>query len=378
MKLINKIDNLQNTKFDFVKNFFKFGIASLVIIVVGLFVWLFAGFNLGLDFTGGSIVKIKFGEVLEQNGKYDQYVDKIENIFDKHGISLSQIQKEGVDADASIAVRFQDKPSLSEEEMSNLVNGEIKAELIATFSPNGEIPSFDVYEGQKIGATASSELLMNAILSIIIASVLLLIYIAVRFKFANGVATLLGIVHDVLIVLALMAIFRVEINSAFIAAIITVIGYSINNTIIVFDRIRENQRNDLYAKENNATIVNISIRQTLIRSIYTSLTTFIAVIALVILGVDSIRIFLVPIIIGLLAGTYSSIFLAAPMWELMLRRLAQRKKAEAEIRKLTGKSPKTSVFNRNANINELNEVTSKSTNATDANNKPVDVEVIEN
>lgn len=358
MKSNKFFDNVQNTKLDFVKNFFKFGAVSLVIILVGMIVWITAGFNLGLDFTGGTIVKVKFGQVLEEQGRYETYTAQINEIFNKYGIAISQTQKEDSNEEASISVRFKDPANLSEAELSALIAGDITDELTATFNPDDSNADFAVYESQRIGATASGELIAKSLIAIIIAAVLLLIYIAIRFQFASGVATLIAIIHDVLVVCALMAIFRIEINAAFIAALITVIGYSINNTIITFDRVRENERNENVMKLGTAHLVNLSIKQTLVRSIYTSLTTLISIIALVILGVTSIKIFLIPIIIGLIAGTYSSIFIAAPLWQIMIRRLLERKKIEGELKR--------------------HKPNAKATTAIDSTNNSVEVEVIEN
>lgn len=351
MKSNKFFDDIQKTKFDFVKNFPKFVLVSVAFVLIGLIVWIFAGFNLGLDFTGGTIVKIKFGEQLEQQGKYEEYTAGIKDIFAKYNISLSQVQKEDAGEDASVSVRFKDPANLSEAELSALIAGDITNDLTQKFNPDGHNTSFDVYESQRIGATASGELLIKALLAIILSAILLLIYIAIRFQFVSGIATLVAIVHDILIVCAFVAIFRIELNAAFVAALITVIGYSINNTIIVFDRVRENQRNENLVKEGTATIVNLSIKQTLIRSIYTSLTTLVSIIALIVLGVESIKIFLVPIVIGLIAGTYSSIFIASPLWQVMLDRYAKRKKVEAEFAKLKPQKSALAVDENNNNIN---------------------------
>lgn len=197
----------------------------------------------------------------------------------------------------------------------------------------------DKYSGQAvkgdiISATVSSELLTNALLAVALAIVLMLVYIAFRFEVSSGVAAIVALMHDVLMMFCFMAIFHVEINSTFIAALITILGYSINNTIIVFDRIRENSRS-LYYKNASATqIANDSIRDTLMRSINTTITTLITIAMVALIGVSSIRIFAFPIIAGLLAGTFSSIFISPSIWAMW----KDRKRKPADLAKNEKKS----------------------------------------
>jgi preprotein translocase subunit SecF len=157
-------------------------------------------------------------------------------------------------------------------------------------------------------------MIANALLSVLAAWVLILIYVSIRFKFHSALAAILCLINDVLIMIAVVCILRVEINSSFIAACLTIVGYSINDTIVVFDRIRENNRL-LGAKGiERRAIADLSIRETLPRTINTSLTTLITILAVYIFGVESIKEFALPIIVGLISGTYSSIFIASPIW----------------------------------------------------------------
>ncbi len=347
MKSFNTFDKIQNTKFDFVKHAWKFAIASLVIFTVGIIVWLACGLNLGLDFTGGTIVKIQIGAQLDEKGAYNEYANKIEDVFGKYNIEISQMQKEDSGENAAISVRFQDIEGYSAEQMTELVKGEITTELTQVLNADGQNTDFKVQESQRIGATASSDLLSSAILAILISSVLILIYIAFRFELLSGLATLVTIVHDVLIVFALVSIFRIEINSAFVAAIITIIGYSINNTIIIFDRVRENMNNEKIAELGANHVIQVSVKQTLIRSMYTTLTTLLAIAMLAIIGVSSIQIFLLPIIFGLIAGLYSSVFLAPALWCVMLTNYTDRMNAK-------GKPVKLSIVNKKKKNNDKN------------------------
>ncbi len=182
----------------------------------------------------------------------------------------------------------------------------------------------DVYAGSVtggdlVGATVSTELLFNAILAVSLALIFMLCYIGLRFQLSSGIACIIALLHDVLIMFAFMAIFNIEINSTFIAALITILGYSINNSIILFDRVRENMRT-VYAKSMSPEgVANKSIKETLIRSINTTITTLIMILMIAIIGVNEIKIFAFPIIFGLLAGTFSSIFIAPSLWALFQR-----------------------------------------------------------
>lgn len=179
-------------------------------------------------------------------------------------------------------------------------------------------PEAELINVERIGAVASASLIKNAVLSVAIAGALILLYISIRFEFHFGVSSIICLLHDVLIMMAFVCIFRVEINSSFIAAVLTIVGYSINNTIVVFDRMREIRKADPAIELDE--LVDSSLRKTLTRSLYTSATTLVTIVILFILGPSSIKEFAFPIIVGLVAGTYSSLFLAAPIWDMMVRR----------------------------------------------------------
>ena len=182
-----------------------------------------------------------------------------------------------------------------------------------------------VISEDKVSATVGSELLGSSLQALLIAAVLMLIYISFRFELLSGLSAVLALVHDVLIMLSMYAIFRLPVITSFIAAMLTIIGYSINATIVIFDRIRENTK--YLKKETFSNIVNTSIWQSMGRSINTTVTTLITIVMVYILGVTSVREFALPIIIGLLCGTYSSIFLAGSFWCLF-----RGKKADAKVK----------------------------------------------
>ena len=181
-----------------------------------------------------------------------------------------------------------------------------------------------VSDGGQTSSTVSSEILKSALLAVSVALLLMLVYIIIRFELLSGIAAVLALLHDILIMVCCMGIFHIEINSTFIAALITILGYSINNTIIIFDRVRENIK--FYANKRlngklvkPAYIANKSVQETIWRSINTTLTTLIMIAMVAIIGVTDIRIFALPIIFGLLAGTYSSVFMAPTIWAMLAK-----------------------------------------------------------
>lgn len=339
-----KFDNFLNKDMNIVKNWKYYIIAPLVIVFVAIIVFACLGFNLGIDFTGGTILKVNFGTDIS-NSEYNNYKSEIESILNDNNIKKYSLQKEGSTEDASISIKFQDINGKTEEEMADVISAVIE-QIEVTLNPNNSIPNFNVEDSQRIGASASDNLIRNALLSIGLAVLLMLIYIAIRFEFASGIAAIVALLHDVLIMCAMVIICRIQVNSSFIAALITIIGYSINNTIVIFDRIRENLRKDEYSKTTNAQMVDISVRQTLTRTIYTSLTTILSVALLAIIGVSSIREFLFPIIIGLFAGTYSSIFLSGTIWSFIYNR-SKDKRLQKRLKEDKKKKETTQVKTEN-------------------------------
>jgi len=179
-----------------------------------------------------------------------------------------------------------------------------------------------------VGATASSELLLKAFLSIAVAAALILVYVAIRFEILSGVAAVIALIHDLLVMSAFMIIFRIQVNSSFVAALITILGYSINNTIVLFDRVRENEKGYLLRDASPTELINTSVKDTLTRSINTTITTLITIVLLAIFGLSQMREFAMPIIFGLLAGAYSSVFVAPCLWAWMKEKSLANKSAK--------------------------------------------------
>lgn len=297
-------------------------IALCVIIGIGATTGDYAeGVNIGIDFQGGTMLTVTLGDELINNYDYhvDRIVEAIEGCKDANGnhVTVTYIQKlfeSGATSDPDAAVTFRYKNVSKDDVQINELNEKIIAAVDALYPDivNDEV-NFITYES--IGATAAQDLLSKAGIAVAVSTVLILIYIIFRFTPVSAFAAVLALIHDVILMFALTVICRVQINTSFVAAIITIIAYSINNTIIIFDRCREYMK-PLKGQKNidYDAIGDMSVRENMRRSIFTTATTMITVIFLAILGSDSIREFCVPIILGLIAGAFSSIFLATPMW----------------------------------------------------------------
>lgn len=277
---------------------------SGVAIIISIGFLIFSGFNLGVDFTGGTLLQLAFEE--------DATVQEVKDVLASDKLEQFQLNKSFVQrTDNKILIR------------SRELNDTDKAKVLEVM--RSELGGFQDLGSQTVGPVVGRELYMNALKALVVASVLIIGYISVRFEPKSGVTAVLALLHDVIIVLGVFSIFKVEVNTPFVAAILTVIGYSINDTIVIFDRIRENTQ---YSKgESLAEVVNGSINQSLVRSFNTSITTFIVVAALFLFGASVIKGFGLAMLIGVVVGTYSSVFIASPLWvEWKLREEGTRAK----------------------------------------------------
>ncbi|AVP54018.1 protein translocase subunit SecF [Clostridium tetani] len=273
-----------------------FGI-SLAIMLLGLVFAIKDGLNYGIDFKGGTLVQIKM------NKEFDKI--EVEKILKKY--TNDYTTNEARDKDNNIQLEIRSN-SLKDEQIKPMFN-EIKNKY--------KLKDQDLLSQESIGASIGKELRQKAILSLVIANIAMLIYVGFRFEFKFGLSAILALVHDILITISIYAIFQIPINSSFIAAVLTIVGYSINDTIVVFDRIRENSKRN--RKANEVEIANISIAQTMTRSINTSLTTLFTI-AAVYIFVPSVREFALPLLIGVICGAYSSIFIASPLWTIFRKK----------------------------------------------------------
>ncbi len=265
---------------------------SIVIMVIGLAFGLVRGLNYGIDFTGGTMIQMDMGQKVE--------ISDVEKAIKEYDLD-PEIIYSGADNE-QIVIRT-----------IEALDSDQRAEVISTINEAFGTTDENVIAEELFGPSVGKELRNNAILAIIIASICMLIYIRFRFsQWKFGGAALLGVLHDVLIVMAFYAIFNITVNNPFIAGILTVVGYSINDTIVIFDRIRENIR---YMKKGGTEeMIDTSITQTLGRSLMTSVTTLIVMVPLLIMAGDSIREFVLPLMVGIIAGAYSSICVCSPLY----------------------------------------------------------------
>jgi len=244
------------------------------------------GLNLGIDFTGGSIIQVQMDPTVQSA--------QVRSALKEIGMERADVSKSG----NQFLIRTTE---LDQEQTRQLLD-----------ALESKFKNVEFLSAESVGAAIGKELTNKAILAVIIAAFAMLIYITIRFEWTFGVAAIVSEIHDVLFVLGLFSLFQWEINTSFIAAILTVVGYSINDTIVIFDRIRENLR--MKRKEDYANLVNRSITQSLNRSINTVLTSLFALVALLVFGGGNIRYFILAMVIGFVVGCYSSIFVASPVW----------------------------------------------------------------
>ncbi len=288
-------------KFDVVKYFRYTIIVPAVLILAALVSIAFRGVNLGIDFAGGTMVTMDLGSAA--SGVSDTDLSKqLEDIVSQHTSSDFRVSLSG---GTEVIVHIQDSEEDRDAQLAS--TSEIEEAVRAVY------PDMRVVSAESVGAVVGAELIKNAITALLLASGLMLIYIWIRFEVWSGVATIFGQFHDILVMLSVTILLNLKINTSLVAAVLTVMGYSINNTIIVLDRVREFRRTNT-THMTREDIVNQSVTKTFMRSINTSLTTLFTVGALYIMGVTSVKEFTLPIIIGIFAGMYSSILLSGPFW----------------------------------------------------------------
>ena len=269
---------IKNNKINFVSKFKFANYSSLVFIILGLLFFLIKGPELGIDFKGGTELIIKLD--INYSNK-----DDVINYLDQHNIKYSNIKSYGTN---KVRILFE---SESDQKFMN--------------------DNFNIISYNKIGSTISSDLKYDAMQALSIAVLLIGLYIIIRFDWYSAIGAVIALIHDILVVMSMLVLFSYEFNINIIAAFLIIIGYSLNDTIVIFDRMRENIHEYSNMKLNE--IINLSLNETFNRTIITSLTTLFVVISLFIFGGGSLRGLSFALIIGILSGTYSSIFVATPV-----------------------------------------------------------------
>ena len=285
---------------------------SSVIIIAGFICMIVRGFNFGIDFTGGTIIDLKFDQPVT--------IADVRTSLGKYGLDGSTIQLSGAASDVTASEDVMIRTTDLEEEQ--------RKEVMATLKD--DVGSYTVLREEKVGATIGGELIENAVLALVISWVLIIAYVAYRFEWKFGVAAVLALVHDILIVLGVFALTQRQVDSSFIAALLTIVGYSINDTIVIFDRIRENLKLHFRRGGNIDVLVNTSIYQTLTRSLYTVFTVLFTTFALYFFGGETTKDFAFALLVGFGSGCYSSIFIASPLW-VTFRKWAEKSHAAKAV-----------------------------------------------
>lgn len=351
-------EKIENSKFNFCKNLKWFLIAPIVICLVGVVLLCTLGFNLGIDFTGGSNMTI----YLDTDGTYtvdDSVVStnqrvleqKINNVLREYGLDINTYQDTtmnisgmGIEDGKAVIIKYQNNNKLETAKIEE-INDKIRLDLLKAFKYVDEDATLEtigsieesalIANGGITTASASSELMMKSFIALLVAILLILIYVAFRFEFTSGLAAILALFHDLLVTTSIMLICRIEINVSFIAALVTILGYSVNNTIIIFDRMRSDLKTakQSNAKISNQEVANGAVRASLMRTILTTLTTFIMIFMVTVIGVPDIREFAFPIMIGILAGFYSATCLTPGLWAIAYRPKKNKKSNNSQPKK---------------------------------------------
>ena len=288
------------TNISFNKFYKKFNILSLILIVISLIFLLFKGLNYGVDFKGGTLIEIR----TEQN---INNIRAIRDSFNQMYLGDVSVKKFGNETD--FIVKFEKQNSNDPKFIEN-----IKTKL------SSSIGNVDFRRVENVGPKVSSELLKSGIIAITLSLAAMLIYIWIRFEWQFSLGAILAIFHDVIITLGIFSLFSLEINLSIVAAVLTIVGYSMNDTVVIFDRVRENLKK--YSDIKIFDLTNVSINETLSRTIITSITTLLALLSIYFLGGEILKGFSLAMILGVLFGTYSSIYIANPV--LVLLNVSQR------------------------------------------------------
>ena len=275
---------------------------SIVLVVLSIVVFFAKGLNYGIDFTGGNLFQLKYNDkqitLTEINDNLDKLSEKLPQVN-------SNSRKVQISEDGTIILRV---PELKEEDKKEILNS------------LQELGAFKLDKEDKVGASIGDDLKKSAIYSLGIGAILIVLYITLRFEFSFAIGGILSLLHDIIIAVGFIALMGYEVDTPFIAAILTILGYSINDTIVIYDRIRENLKRRHTKNWTLEDCMDESVNQTAIRSLNTSITTLFSVIAILVFGGASLKTFIMTLLIGILAGTYSSIFIATPIVYILNKR----------------------------------------------------------
>ena len=275
---------------------------SIVLVVLSIVVFFAKGLNYGIDFTGGNLFQLKYNDKKITLTEINENLDKLSEKLPQVNSNSRKVQ---ISEDGTVILRV---PELKEEDKKEVLNS------------LQELGAFNLDKEDKVGASIGDDLKKSAIYSLGIGAILIVLYITLRFEFSFAIGGILSLLHDIIIAVGFIALMGYEVDTPFIAAILTILGYSINDTIVIYDRIRENLKRRHNKNWTLEDCMDESVNQTAIRSLNTSITTLFSVIALLVFGGASLKTFIMTLLIGILAGTYSSIFIATPIVYLLNKR----------------------------------------------------------
>lgn len=298
----------QERSYDFIKHRMLFLFIPLIIIAITIGASFYVGVNVDIKFKGGTIINVPYSG--------DINLDEARQVTETSLNESCTVQKGENETSTQLVITLSENKELSPQQTNTLVN-----DLKNKFEDNLKDTTADKVEVTSVNPQIGSDFFKKSMVAVAVAFIAIVIYIGIRFRkiggFSAGIMGLIALFHDIAFVFAAIVYFRFPINDAFMAIVLTILGYSINNTIVIYDRIREN-RNALSGEKSIREIVNLSINQTLSRSINTTLTTILALIVMLIVAlithINTIVSFVVPLIFGMVAGAYSSIFISGPLW----------------------------------------------------------------
>ena len=330
--------NFAKKDFNVVQKFPMLILISVMIILCGAIFMLGQGLNLGIDYEGGAKVEIELADEIADKDAFESHLRDFMNdngytVVDK--MMESPLSEGGITYEFRLAYEF-NRSTVAQDAQDafiNKLNGDFKSNLteaVETYLTG--LGAQDLFEEDGvnvavIGESSSKSLLNRTFIAIALALVAILVYIMIRFTVSSGLAAICGLTHDVLVMVALTAIFQIPVNMTFIAAVITIIGYSINASIVIFDKVRECQNSTAFAYASDEEIANYAIKHSMVKILLSILTTLIMVVALVLFSVSTIQEFILPIIFGLLAGTFSALCLAPSIW-VLFRKLGAKMKSK--------------------------------------------------
>ena len=281
--------------FSIVRNWKIFFAITIIGLMIGYGSMIFRGFNLGIDFTGGSIMDLKFEKAVQ--------VAQVREVLGKHNLGGAIIQLESNDSAATssqgVLIRT---PVIADNDRTTVMQDMEKS-----------LGKFEIRRVENVGATIGGELIQQAAIAIFLSWVLMVLYITIRFQLNFALAAIIALIIDVSVTLSWFSLLQLEIDSTFVAALLTVVGYSVNGTIVIFDRIRENLK--VHRRTETVTdMIDNSIKSTLTRTIYTTITTLFAIVAIFQFGGETIHNFSFAMLVGCCSGAYTSILLAGTIW----------------------------------------------------------------